>query len=199
MASASDTLPHIGRRAARAERWAALRAHGHTVWLTGLPGSGKTTIAGALERRLLDRGRPACVLDGDELRAGLTSDLGFSREARAENARRVGEVACILADAGSVAIVALVSPYAADRDAARVLHARAGLGFSEIYVSTPLAVCVERDPKGLYARAAGGRLQGLTGSDAPYEPPLTPELIVTTSGEALASIVDRIASTLPEV
>jgi bifunctional enzyme CysN/CysC len=163
----------------REARWSALGARGATVWLTGLPASGKSTLAAAVERRLVEAGRPAYLLDGDNLRHGLNGDLGFSEADRAENVRRTAHVACLLADAGVVALVSLVSPYAAERDRARALHADAGLPFSEVWVATPPADCEARDPKGLYARARRGELTGLTGVDAPYEPPAAAELVVT--------------------
>ncbi|MGH2870627.1 MAG: adenylyl-sulfate kinase [Solirubrobacteraceae bacterium] len=150
-----------------------------TIWLTGLPGSGKTTVARSLQSDLASRGLHTCVLDGDELRTGLSSDLGMSRADRAEQARRVAHVAAIVAARGVVPIVALVSPFAEDRDRARMIHERAGIQFLEVWVNTPAQVCEARDPKGLYARAAAGRLSGLTGRDAPYEPPPAPELEVS--------------------
>ena len=180
----------------RAERWAAMGAPGATVWLTGLPASGKSTLAAAVEAQLLRAGRAAYVLDGDNLRHGLNGDLGFSAEDRAENVRRTAEVAALIADAGVVCVAALVSPYAADRDAAREAHARRDLPFLEIHVATSLAECERRDPKGLYARARAGELTGLTGVDAPYEPPERPDLRVEPS-EPLAEAVDRLLAILP--
>jgi bifunctional enzyme CysN/CysC len=160
----------------RERRCALLGCRGATVWLTGLPAAGKSTIAVAVEERLVTRGRPAYVLDGDNLRHGLCGDLRFSAADRSENVRRAAHVALLLADAGTVALVALVSPYAADREQARRLHERAALPFAEVHVSTPLDECERRDPKGLYARARAGELRGLTGIDDPYEPPASPEL-----------------------
>jgi adenylyl-sulfate kinase len=149
---------------------------GATVWVTGIPSSGKSTLVRACEQRLLGRGHPAYVLDGDNLRHGLTGDLGFTPEDRAENVRRVAHVAEILCDAGIVALVALVSPYAADRQMAREIHERAGHVFLEAWTDTPLAICEKRDCKRLYERARRGELAGVTGLDAPYEPPEEPEL-----------------------
>jgi adenylyl-sulfate kinase len=149
-----------------------------TLWLTGLSGAGKTTLAHAIERQLLSLDRPVCVLDGDELRKGLSSDLGLSRRDRSEQARRTAEMAALMAQSGVVAVVALVSPYASDRARARDIHERLGLRFIEIWVETPLEVCEQRDSKGLYAAARAGELSQLTGIDAPYEPPATPELRV---------------------
>jgi adenylyl-sulfate kinase len=160
----------------RKRRWQALGQHGATVWLTGLPCAGKTTIASAVEARLIDAGRFAYRLDGDNLRHGMCSDLGFSKHDREANVDRVGQMARLFADAGAVALVALVSPYAACRDKVRELHERDGLTFLEVYVNTPVQECARRDAKGLYALARSGRLTGLTGIDAPYEPPRAPEL-----------------------
>ena len=179
----------------REGRWAALGHAGATVWLTGLPASGKSTLAAAVEARLLASGRSAYLLDGDNLRHGLNGDLGFSPEDRAENVRRTAEVAALLADAGVVALVALVSPYAADRDAARAVHVHRGLPFLEVHVATTLEECEARDPKGLYARARAGELRGLTGVDAPYEPPEHPDLVVESS-VPLEDAVERLLAAI---
>ncbi|NIS30807.1 MAG: adenylyl-sulfate kinase [Actinobacteria bacterium] len=187
----SDIVWHPGHLG-RVARWAAIGHAGATVWFTGLSGSGKSTVATAVERRLLESGRPAYVLDGDNIRHGLNGDLGFSAEDRDENVRRVAEVARLFADAGVVALVPLVSPYRAARDNARALHEAAGLSFLEVFVDTPLELCEQRDPKGLYAKARAGELRGFTGIDDPYEPPVAPELrLVPADGdaEAMASLV----------
>lgn len=152
---------------------------GATVWLTGLSGSGKSTVGVALERLLVEAGRPAYRLDGDNLRLGLNADLGFSAEDRDENVRRAGEVARLLADAGVVAIVPLISPYRAGRDRARSVHEAAGVPFLEVFVDTPIELCEARDPKGLYAKARAGEITGFTGIDDPYEAPLAPDLRLT--------------------
>jgi bifunctional enzyme CysN/CysC len=167
----------------REDRWESLGAGGATLWFTGLPASGKSTLAVALERRLVQSGRPAYLLDGDNLRHGINGDLAFSEEDRAENIRRTAHVARMLADAGVVALVSLVSPLAAERDRARALHAADGLPFKEIWVNTPLEVCERRDPKGLYARARRGELTNLTGIGSPYEPPADPDLVVSADRE----------------
>jgi bifunctional enzyme CysN/CysC len=146
------------------------------VWLTGLSGSGKSTIANALEKKLFAMGMHAYVLDGDNMRLGLNKDLGFTREDRAENVRRVSEVAHNLYDAGLVTIVALVSPYAEDRAQARALFPEGD--FVEVWVKTPAEVCAERDPKGLYKKAAAGNLPNLTGVGQDYEPPTAAELVL---------------------
>lgn len=172
----------------RQRRWRALGQQGATVWFTGLPGAGKTTVATALEARLIDAGRGAYRLDGDNLRHGLCSDLGFSREDRATNVGRVGELAKLFADAGTVALVALVSPYAECRERVRALHEREGLVFVEVYVNTPQQECARRDPKGLYARAQSGELHGLTGVDDPYERPKAPEVELTPELDVDAAV-----------
>jgi bifunctional enzyme CysN/CysC len=164
--------------------------HGMTIWLTGLSGSGKSTVAVEVERKLVASGRPAYLLDGDNLRHGLNADLGFGAGDRAENVRRVGEVAKLLADAGMVAVVSLVSPYRADRNKVRVSHEAAGLRFVEIFVDTPLEVCEARDPKGLYAKARAGELRGFTGVDDPYEPPERPELVLRPGHGSPSAMAD---------
>ena len=181
----------------RETRWDATGTAGATVWLTGLSGSGKSTVAVELERRLLAAGRPAYLLDGDNLRHGLNGDLGFSAEDRDENVRRVAHVARLFADAGLVAIVPLISPYRRARRHARQLHHAAGLAFVEVFVDTPLELCEQRDPKGLYARARAGELSGMTGVDDPYEAPEQPELHLTPGDGPPAVAVDRIVALLP--
>ncbi len=184
----------------RGRRWRALGQQGATVWFTGLPGAGKTTVATAVEARLIDAGRNAYMLDGDNLRHGLCSDLGFSKDDRETNVGRVGEMAKLFADSGTVALVALVSPYAACREKVRELHEHEGLTFVEVYVNTPKEECARRDPKGLYARARNGELRGMTGVDDPYEQPrtpeveLTPELDVDAAAElVLATLGERLS------
>jgi bifunctional enzyme CysN/CysC len=180
----------------RAQRREALGFAGATIWLTGLPAAGKSTIGRAIEERLVKAGRPAYLLDGDNLRHGLNGDLGFDEEARAENVRRTAHVARLLAECGAVALVSLVSPYAADREMAAALHAAEELDFIEVFVSTPLAQCEQRDPKGLYARARAGELAGLTGVGAPYEPPRRPDVVLNTCEEALEAAVERVLAAL---
>jgi adenylyl-sulfate kinase len=180
----------------REQRWAALGHPGATVWMTGLPASGKSTVAAGVEAQLLGQSRGAYILDGDNLRHGLNGDLGFSAEDRTENVRRTAEVAALLADAGVVVLVALVSPYRADRAAARAVHERRRLPFLEVYVATSLEECERRDPKGLYARARAGELPGLTGVDDPYEPPEAPDVVIA-GGEPLDDAVTRVLAALP--
>ncbi len=179
----------------RADRWAAAGA-GATVWLTGLSGSGKSTIAVELERRLLAAGRPAYLLDGDNIRHGLNGDLGFSAADRDENVRRVAHVARLFADAGVVAVVPLISPYRAARQLARDIHDAAELPFLEIFVDTPLEICEQRDPKGLYARARAGEITGMTGIDDPYEAPLNPARRYTPDDGSPAEVVDDLITLL---
>lgn len=167
------------------ERWAAIGHRGATVWFTGLSGSGKSTVATAVEKALLEAGRPCYVLDGDNIRMGLNGDLGFSAADRDENVRRVAEVGRLFADAGVVALIPLVSPYRAARDNARALHDAAGVPFFEVFVDTPIELCEQRDPKGLYAKARAGEITGFTGIDDPYEAPEAAELrLVPDDGDA---------------
>lgn len=156
-------------------------------------------MAAALERRLIGLGLPAYVLDGDNLRHGLCSDLGFDRASRAENVRRAAEVACLLADAGVVALVPLISPYRADRELARQRHLEAGLDLLEVWVSTPLEECERRDAKGLYAAARAGELTGFTGIDDPYEPPEAADLEVAFTGTPAEMAADTVLAKLREL
>ncbi len=168
------------------------KTQGMTLWFTGLSGSGKSSVAVEVERRLVASGQPAYILDGDNLRHGLNAGLGFSPEDRQENVRRVAEVAKLMADAGVVAIVSLVSPYRDHRDAARAGHEEDGLPFLEIFMDTPLDECEARDPKGLYAKARSGEIPEFTGISAPYEAPMRPDLLLRPSDgdvDALASLV----------
>ncbi|HEV2069408.1 MAG TPA: adenylyl-sulfate kinase [Acidimicrobiales bacterium] len=190
---AGDLTWHAGE-VDRVRRWAALGpgAAGATIWLTGLSGSGKSTVAMVVERLLIEGGRAAYVLDGDNVRHGLNADLGFGDADRVENVRRLGEVAKLLADAGLVALVPAISPFRAGREAVRASHQYAGLAFVEVHLDTPLAECERRDPKGLYARARTGELGAMTGIDSPYEAPEHPELVLTPAdgdAEAQAALV----------
>ena len=180
----------------RAERWAATGVRGATVWLTGLSGSGKSTVASALTTLLTEQGVLTYTLDGDNLRHGLNGDLGFSADDRTENVRRVGEVARLFADAGVVTLVPLISPYRAGRDHARALHEAAGLPFVEVFVDTPIEICEQRDPKGLYAKARAGELKGFTGIDDPYEAPLTPELVLEGGSVGADAAAERVLELL---
>ncbi|GAA3956000.1 adenylyl-sulfate kinase [Gordonia caeni] len=156
------------------------RAHrGATVWMTGLSGSGKSSLAVELERRLVAEGRPAYLLDGDNLRHGVNSDLGFSDDDRRENIRRTAEVAALFADSGAVVLVSLISPFADERQRAREIHEAQDLPFYEVFLDTPLDECEARDPKGLYAKARAGEISQFTGIDSPYERPAGPDIVVT--------------------
>jgi adenylyl-sulfate kinase len=180
----------------RETRWRRLGRRGATVWFTGLPASGKSTVAGLVEAGLLERGLPAYRIDGDNLRHGLCGDLGFRAEDRAENVRRAAHVAALLADAGEIAVVSLVSPYAADRALARRIHEDAGLDFLEVYVNTPLEECERRDPKGMYARARAGEIPRFTGVNDPYEPPVAPDVELHCATRAAAEAADEVIHSL---
>ena len=179
-----------------AERHRNLGQKGATIWMTGLSGSGKSTVAVALEQVLLQRGKHAYRLDGDNVRHGLNKNLGFSAEDRAENIRRIGEVAKLFADAGLIAITSFISPYRADRDVVRKLHEAAKLPFLEVYVDCPLDEAEKRDPKGLYKKARAGELKGFTGIDDPYEAPASPELHLRTDqlsvAESVAALLEQL-------
>ncbi len=182
----------------RQERWKTLRQSGATVWFTGLSGSGKSSVAVELEVLVVGGGRAAYLLDGDNLRFGLNADLGFSKDDRDENVRRVGEVARLMADAGCLALVSLISPYREARRLVREMHKTAELAFVEVFVDTPLEICMERDPKGLYEKAkemsTAGEAAGFTGVDDPYETPENAELVLRpqdgTAKEAAKKVAD---------
>lgn len=180
-------------------RAACARQRGATVWLTGLSGSGKSTIAVELERALVHSGHLAYRLDGDNLRHGLNEGVGFDAAGRAEAVRRAGEAALLLSDAGVVSIVGMISPYVADRDRVRARHAAAGVPFLEVFVDAPLAVAEQRDPKGLYAKARAGEIRGFTGIDDPYEAPNAPEVHLRTdqlsASQCVAALVHALQAT----
>jgi len=164
----------------REQRWGSLSQKGAVIWLTGLSGAGKTTLAVGVEHWLQQRGRHCFVLDGDNLRHGLCGDLGFSEADRVENVRRAGEAAKLMAESGIIAICALISPFAAERGRLRAVCEADGIPFAEIFISTPLALCEERDVKGLYKRARLGEIKMFTGIDSPYESPEAPDLVINT-------------------
>lgn len=180
----------------RAQRERKRGHRGATLWLTGLSGSGKSTLAAALEQRLLDRGLCAYVLDGDNVRHGLNSDLGFAPDDRRENIRRIGEVAKLFTDAGVLVLCAFISPYRADR--ARIRDIMVHGDFIEIHVQASLATCEQRDPKGLYKRARAGDIADMTGIGAPYEPPENAELTVDTETSDRTQSTDRVLGFLEE-
>ena len=179
MSKIGSNLTWHSNNLSRKERHESLGYTGATIWFTGLSGSGKSSIASATEKLIVTSGRPSYLLDGDNLRLGLNEDLNFSAKDRHENVRRVAEVARLFADAGLVALVPLISPYREDRENAREIHGQFGLRFFEVFVDTPIEVCEERDPKGLYKKARAGEIKDFTGIDDPYETPNDPDLILT--------------------
>jgi bifunctional enzyme CysN/CysC len=193
LAKATNVQRH-GSLVTAAERVRLLGQRPATVWLTGLPRSGKSTIAFALEKRLIELGHAAVVLDGDNMRLGVSSDLGFSADDRSENVRRAAGVARILNEAGLVAIAAFVSPYAADRDRARQIVGRDA--FVEVYLSAPIEACEARDDRELYRKARSGEIKTFSGVSAPYEPPLAPELTLPTHEIDVATSVERVLDAL---
>ena len=201
----TDGLGGVGRSAnvvwhpsamSRADRWALLKTSGATVWFTGLSGSGKSTVAVAVEKLLVSAGRSAYLLDGDNMRHGLNGDLGFSADDRDENVRRVAEVWRLFADAGSFALIPLVSPYRRARQQARLLHEAADIAFFEVFMDTPIEVCEQRDPKGLYKLSRAGKLPGFTGIDDPYEAPIDPDLVLTPADGDANQQAARVVDTL---
>lgn len=192
----SDNLRWHDSEVSEEARTSLLAGPGATIWLTGLSGSGKSTIAHRAESDLVAAGRAAYSLDGDNLRHGLNRDLAFSAEDRTENVRRVGEVARLMADAGIVTLAPLISPYERGRQAVREAHISAGVPFHLVHVSTPLEVCELRDTKGLYQKARAGEISDFTGINAPYEAPTQPDLAVDTSVTSLEDAVRAILSLL---
>ncbi|EGX90223.1 adenylyl-sulfate kinase [Cordyceps militaris CM01] len=189
----------------RAERNQLRGQRGLTLWLTGLSASGKSTVATALEQHLLQQGITAYRLDGDNVRFGLNKDLGFSEKDRNENIRRIAEVAKLFADSSAIAITSFISPYRADRDSARALHAAVAPGstdeplpFVEVYVDVPLEVAEQRDPKGLYKKARAGEIKDFTGISAPYEEPSSPEITIKTHENTVEECVVQITKWLSD-
>lgn len=188
----------------RHERNELRKQRGFTIWFTGLSASGKSTVATALEQHLLHLGVAAYRLDGDNVRFGLNKDLGFSEKDRNENIRRIAEVAKLFADSATVAITSFISPYRADRQIARELHAQASQGgddaipFIEVFVDIPIEVAEQRDPKGLYKKARAGEIKEFTGISAPYEEPLEPEITIRTDKSSVEECVAQIAKWLEE-
>ncbi len=187
----SSNLTTIAHQVTSEDRRRRFGHDGAVVWLTGLSASGKSTLAMGLEATLLERGYSCYTLDGDNIRQGLNSNLGFSPPDRTENIRRIGEVAALFADAGLICITAFISPYRRDRGIARVAAARTK--FFEIYVAADLATCELRDPKGLYRRARRGELGEFTGVSAPYEVPEAPNLILDSANESVENCVSTLA------
>lgn len=176
----------------RRDRYRMLGQKGVTLWFTGLSGSGKSTVAVALEKELMKRGRLCYRLDGDNIRMGINRNLGFTAEDRTENIRRIAEIAKLFVDTGVISLSSFISPYKADRDAARELHRDAGMQFFEIYIQCPLHEAEARDPKGLYKKARAGEIKNFTGIDDPYEEPEFPDLVLNTAEMTLEEEVDTL-------
>ena len=189
----SNVVWHHGDVSA-ADRARVTGGSGVTVLLTGLSGSGKSTIAAKVERALLEAGRAAYVLDGDNVRHGLNSDLGFDEPDRVENVRRVGEVSRLMNDAGLVVLLPVIAPFASARLGLRSGHERAGMAYLEVFVDTPLEICEARDPKGLYARARTGEITGMTGIDSPYERPEESDLTLDTTRLSIEQAAQEVLS-----
>ena len=185
----SPNLVSVHHRISADERARSSGHRGGILWFTGLSCSGKSTLAVELERRLFERGYRAYMLDGDNVRQGLSADLGFSHDDRTENIRRIGEVAALFGDAGLIVITAFISPYRADRDRIRATHP--GL-FCEIYINAPLEICEARDTKGFYKRARAGEIKDYTGVSSPYEAPLLPDLEIRTGEEPVSASVEKL-------
>lgn len=179
----------------REDREELLKQKGAVLWFTGLSGSGKSTVASSLEKRLHDMGKLTYTLDGDNVRHGLNSDLGFSDEDRVENIRRIGEISKLFVDAGVITIATFVSPFREDRQKVRDLL---GKDFVEIYIDCPIEVCEKRDPKGIYKKARAGEIKHFTGIDSPYESPINPEIVVSTHLNTLDECVDKLVDYLEE-
>jgi adenylyl-sulfate kinase len=194
--SRSTNITRSVGRASRADRERLLGQRGCVAWLTGLSGSGKSTLAHHLERTLIEQGHLVYVLDGDNLRHGLCADLSFSASDRTENIRRAGEVAALLADTGAIVLCSFISPYRADRE--RVRKTVGNGTFLEVHVDASVAVCEERDPKGLYKKARKGLIPEFTGIDAPYEAPTDPDVRVDTSALGIAEAAQRIQQKLTD-
>jgi adenylylsulfate kinase len=176
----------------RTDRERLIQQKGATLWLTGLSGSGKSTIAIALEKALYKRNTLSYRLDGDNIRLGINKNLGFSAEDRAENIRRIGEISKLFADCGTLSLSSFISPYRQDRDNVRDLHKQSGIHFVEVYVDCSLEVAESRDPKGLYKKARGGKIKNFTGIDDPYEPPKNPEIHLKTDQMTLEQEINAI-------
>ena len=183
-------------RVTRTQRESRLGQRGATVWFTGLSASGKSTVARLVDQALHERGKHSCILDGDNVRFGLNSDLGFSPEDRNENIRRIGEVGKLFAQSGAIALTAFISPYRADRDRNRAINSNGD--FIEVFVDCALDVCEERDPRGLYAKARAGKIPEFTGISAPYEPPERAEIVLHTDRESEAQSAARVVAYLEE-
>lgn len=192
----SQNITRVVTQVTREEREQNLSQRGVTLWFTGLSGSGKSSVAVAVDRILTSRGVASVVLDGDNVRHGLNRDLGFAQEDRVENIRRIGEVAKLFTRAGIVNLTAFISPYREDRDGNRELQEQGD--FVEVFVNAPLEVCERRDPKGLYKKARAGEILDFTGISAPYEPPADPEIVLATGDESIEESAAKVVVYLQE-
>ena len=182
----------------REDRYNILRQKGATIWFTGLSGSGKSTVAVALEKALMEKGHLCYRLDGDNIRLGINKNLGFSAEDRTENIRRIGEISKLFVDTGVIVLSSFVSPYRADRDIVRELHDAGDMDFLEIFVDVPLDVAEQRDPKGLYKKARAGEIKNFTGISDPYEAPLNAELVLNSHEQSLEEEVEILLAMMSE-
>lgn len=185
-------------KVSRAQRQQLLGQKGVTLWLTGLSGAGKSTVAVSLEQALTQRNKLAYRLDGDNIRLGINSNLGFTHEDRTENIRRIGEISKLFVDAGVIVLSSFISPYRSDRDFVRKLHDDAGMDFLEVFVDCPLEIVEQRDPKGLYKKARAGQIKNFTGIDAPYEAPLNPELVLKTAEADIETVTGAVLDLLQD-
>ncbi len=189
MSIKSKNITIVEHRVPRDDRWQRNTHKGGVIWFTGLSASGKSTLAVLLEQRLFEQDHQVFVLDGDNVRHGLNSDLGFSEEDRVENIRRIGEVAALFAEAGIIVVTAFISPYQRDR---RIARQAAGENFHEVYLDIDISICEQRDPKGLYAKARKGEISDFTGISAPYEAPEQPELVLDTGKLSVEDSIDTV-------
>jgi len=195
MAEQKATNVHWHEHSVTSEERKKLKGHkGCVLWFTGLSGAGKSTVANTVDHKLHALGKHTYLLDGDNIRHGLNKNLGFSAEDRAENIRRIGEVAKLFADGGTITLTAFISPYRKDRDAVRALLPEGG--FIEVYVNASLETCEGRDPKGLYKKARAGLIKGFTGIDDPYEAPEKPEIVLDANGKGIDELADEVIAYL---
>ncbi|WP_339678392.1 adenylyl-sulfate kinase [uncultured Zhongshania sp.] len=194
---ATNVYWHDGE-VSREDRNKLLKQKGATLWFTGLSGSGKSTVAVALEKALMEKGHLCYRLDGDNIRLGINKNLGFSAEDRTENIRRIGEISKLFVDTGVIVLSSFVSPYRADRDIVRELHDAGDMDFLEIFVDVPLDVAEQRDPKGLYKKARAGEIKNFTGISDPYEAPLKAELVLNSHEQSLEEEVEILLAMMTE-
>ncbi|MEX1666457.1 adenylyl-sulfate kinase [Zhongshania arctica] len=194
---ATNVYWHDGE-VSREDRNTLLKQKGATLWFTGLSGSGKSTVAVALEKALMEKGHLCYRLDGDNIRLGINKNLGFSAEDRTENIRRIGEISKLFVDTGVIVLSSFVSPYRADRDIVRELHDAGEMAFFEVFVDVPLDVAEQRDPKGLYKKARAGEIKNFTGISDPYEAPLNAELVLNSHEQSLEEEVEILLAMMTE-